>query len=79
MQPIRLVAIAASTGGPFALVNILQSLPSDFPAPILIVQHVSPGFSIGLTEWLNSELRITVKLSQARGKAPTRVRLPGSR
>ena len=67
-----MVAIAASTGGPSALVGILQSLSSDFPVPILIVQHVSQGFSAGLSEWLNSELQITVKLSQ-QGEKP----LPG--
>lgn len=46
------VAIAASTGGPAALHQVLGALPSDFPLPILIVQHISPGFGAGLAHWL---------------------------
>jgi two-component system chemotaxis response regulator CheB len=56
------VAIAASTGGPAALHRILSDLPGTFPAPILIVQHMSPGFIEGVAEWLDraSELRVKV-------------------
>jgi two-component system chemotaxis response regulator CheB len=48
----RLVAIGASTGGPVALKTILAGLPRDFPLPIAIVQHISPGFTEGLVAWL---------------------------
>lgn len=52
------VGIAASTGGPKALAQLLSQLPADFPAPILLVQHITRGFSAHLTRWLdaNSEL-----------------------
>lgn len=49
---IKLVAIGASTGGPLALQTILSELPKDFSAPVLIVQHIAPGFTLGLAEWL---------------------------
>jgi len=52
-QPgIRLLAIGASTGGPLALQTILSRLPQTFPLPVLIVQHIAPGFVVGLAEWL---------------------------
>jgi two-component system chemotaxis response regulator CheB len=49
---IRIVAIGASTGGPPALETILAALPRDFPVPILIVQHMAPGFIRGFARWL---------------------------
>jgi two-component system chemotaxis response regulator CheB len=49
----NVVAIGASTGGPPVLQTILSSLPKDFPAPLLIVQHIAHGFLSGLVEWLN--------------------------
>lgn len=49
---IRIVAIGASTGGPAVLQTILSALPKDFPVPILIVQHMSPGFMPGFIDWL---------------------------
>jgi len=45
------VAIAASTGGPAALGRILAALPPGFP--LLIVQHIAPGFVDGLATWLD--------------------------
>ncbi|RFP14780.1 MULTISPECIES: chemotaxis-specific protein-glutamate methyltransferase CheB [unclassified Duganella] len=49
---LRLVVIGASTGGPLALHTILARLKQPFAAPILVVQHISPGFVAGLVEWL---------------------------
>jgi len=49
---LRLVAIGASTGGPLALHTILARLKQPFAAPIVVVQHISPGFVAGLVEWL---------------------------
>lgn len=50
----RIIAIAASTGGPAALARILADLPAGFPVPILIVQHIAGGFVRGLASWLNT-------------------------
>lgn len=49
----RLVAIGASTGGPSALSNIIGNLPRNFTWPILITQHIMPGFGEGLAHWLS--------------------------
>jgi len=53
VRPIRVVAIAASTGGPAVLHRLLHDLPRDFALPILIVQHMSEGFIGGLARWLS--------------------------
>jgi len=61
----KLVAIAASTGGPGLLAKILASLPANYPAPLLIVQHITPGFGPGLAEWLGQQSQLKVRLAQA--------------
>lgn len=68
---VRLVAIAASTGGPAALSTILAALPRDFPVPIVVVQHIADGFTTGLAHWLAgvTRLRVTVALH---GEVPAR-------
>jgi len=40
--PFEIVAIAASAGGVFALTEILQKLPGNLPASIVVVQHLDP-------------------------------------
>lgn len=61
---VRLVAIGASTGGPPALQVVLGSLTADFPAPILVVQHMSLGFIAGLARWLDETTPIHVKVAE---------------
>jgi two-component system chemotaxis response regulator CheB len=46
------VAVGVSTGGPQALQILFSRLPPDFPAGILVVQHISPGFIQGFMDWL---------------------------
>ncbi|MBI1722656.1 MAG: chemotaxis-specific protein-glutamate methyltransferase CheB [Gemmatimonadetes bacterium] len=62
--PLRLVAVAASTGGPAALQRILGDLPGDFPAPILVVQHIARGFVPGLADWLSASSDLRVKVAE---------------
>lgn len=59
----RVVAVATSTGGPPALQCILSGLPLRFSMPILVVQHISPGFTAGLASWLGSVCAIRVKVA----------------
>jgi two-component system chemotaxis response regulator CheB len=60
----RVVALAASTGGPGALQRILSELPRDFRAPVLVVQHMSRGFMPGLVSWLNASAALRVKIAE---------------
>jgi two-component system chemotaxis response regulator CheB len=59
----RIVAIGASTGGPPVLQTILSQLPRDFPAPVLIVQHMAAGFVRGFIEWLAHSSRLPIHLA----------------
>jgi two-component system, chemotaxis family, protein-glutamate methylesterase/glutaminase len=58
------VAVATSTGGPAALQRVLGGLPADFPAPVLVVQHITPGFTPGLVSWLNTVCDLRVKVAE---------------
>lgn len=57
------VAIGASTGGPPAVLRILSGLSTAFPAPILVVQHIAPGFTAGFAEWLATASRLRVHVA----------------
>ncbi len=57
----KIAAIASSTGGPKTVRKILAKLPKDFSMPIVIVQHISPGFTKGLVDWWNNECAIEIK------------------
>jgi two-component system chemotaxis response regulator CheB len=59
-----IVGIAASTGGPAALATLLKPLPADFPLPLLVVQHVTHGFTAGLADWLAGETVLAVRLAE---------------
>lgn len=63
-QP-RIIAIAASTGGPAALQVLLSGLPATFPTPILVVQHIGKGFVDGLVTWLNTVSSLKVRVAAA--------------
>jgi two-component system chemotaxis response regulator CheB len=65
----RVVLIGSSTGGPAALEKILTRLPVNFPAPVLVVQHIAPGFVGGLAEWLNNASQLNVKIAEG-GEKP---------
>lgn len=61
--PVRIVAIAASTGGPGALQELLSALPAGFPASVLVVQHMAPGFVQGLASALDGMSPLTVRVA----------------
>lgn len=63
-----LVAIGSSAGGPAALEILLKGLPVNFPAAIVLVQHVDQVFAAGMAEWLSSSSGMPVRL--ARGGEP---------
>jgi two-component system chemotaxis response regulator CheB len=57
----KVCGIGVSTGGPQTLIKIIPELPPNFPAPVLIVQHMPPIFTKQLAERLNSLSRLRVK------------------
>lgn len=57
-----LIAIGASTGGPQALTAVLSHFPVDFPAAVVIIQHMDKKFTHGLASWLNQQVAMPVKV-----------------
>ncbi len=55
------VGIAASTGGPSLLVEILSELPRQTPWPLVLVQHLSNGFIDHFVGWLRMQLALEVQ------------------
>jgi two-component system chemotaxis response regulator CheB len=69
---VELVGMGASTGGPSVLETILRGLSRDLGAPVLIVQHIAPGFLPGMVQWLRQSTGAEVHIA-AHGARP----LPG--
>lgn len=61
----RLVVIGCSTGGPAALQQVVPALPRDFPAPVVVVQHIPVGFSRPLAEHLDRRSHLEVRHAQS--------------
>jgi len=70
---VDVVGMAASTGGPPALAQVLGGLPRDLPVPLLLAQHIASGFSAGLVRWFASVCNLRVVIARE-GDLP----LPGT-
>lgn len=60
---VSVIGICASTGGPRALETVLAGLPATFPIPLLVVQHMTAGFTEGLASWLDRRTPLPVALA----------------
>jgi two-component system response regulator WspF len=65
----RLVAIGASAGGPAALATVLGGLPRDFPAAVVMIQHVDVQFAPLMAKWLGEQSPLPVRTA-AEGDQP---------
>jgi two-component system chemotaxis response regulator CheB len=68
LLPAGVIVIGASTGGPVALRELLNEIPDNFPAAILIVQHIPTNFTKVLATQLNRQVNIEVKEAQEADK-----------
>jgi two-component system chemotaxis response regulator CheB len=60
----RIVAIGASTGGPAVVESIFAQLGPTFPLPILLVQHISAGFTEGFAAWLAKSTGLPTRVAR---------------
>ena len=60
----NVVGIGTSTGGPIALQKVLVNLPANFPAPLVLVQHMPGSFTPAFAERLNKLCRIQVRQAE---------------
>jgi two-component system chemotaxis response regulator CheB len=58
------ICIGGSTGAPAVLCDVLSHLPQTYPIPIVVAQHISPGFVEGMAVWLDSTIALNVKVAQ---------------
>lgn len=63
---IKVIAIGASTGGPPVLQSILSKLPKKLSCPVLVVQHMTEGFTDGFVEWLKEYSSNPVQVARDR-------------
>lgn len=61
--PFPLVAIAASTGGPPIVRNLLSALPPTFPAPVVVIQHMMEGIIPQTRLWLQEVCPLPVRVA----------------
>lgn len=59
-----LIAIGASTGGPSALVEILQALPANLQVPVLLVLHIGEPFGAAFADWLDGQTHNAVRFAR---------------
>jgi two-component system response regulator WspF len=63
------LTLGASTGGPGALAEILANLPANFPAPIVVIQHIAAEFAPNLVVWLQGRCALPVDIARE-GQSP---------
>jgi two-component system chemotaxis response regulator CheB len=64
----KVVGVAASAGGPAALVNLLKDFPKEFPACFAVVQHLPRGFAKAFSEYLQSRIKLVVRVAEEGSK-----------
>lgn len=62
LQP-QVIIIAASAGGPGVLKDIFSALQTPFPLPIVLIQHIAPGFSDSFIRWLQRYTDMTIQVA----------------
>ncbi|HYH94725.1 chemotaxis protein CheB [Hyalangium sp.] len=61
---VDIFGLAASTGGPPALAEILSRLPKDLPVPVVVAQHITEGFTPGMVRWLSQVTPLAVTIAK---------------
>lgn len=73
----QVIIIAASAGGPGVLKDILSAVQTPFPLPIVLIQHIAPGFSDSFIKWLQRYTAMEISLaSNHQALKPNQVIIP---
>jgi two-component system chemotaxis response regulator CheB len=56
----QIITVGISTGGPFALQQVIPALPRDLPVPVVVVQHMPPHFTQSLANRLDASSALQV-------------------
>lgn len=59
-----MVAIGASSGGPRVIEALLSGLPSTYALGIVVVQHMTDGFTTSMLRWLQERCALHVKVAE---------------
>jgi len=59
-----IVAIGASSGGPRIIESLLSSLPSTYALGIVVVQHMTDGFTTSMLRWMQERCAIQIKVAE---------------
>jgi two-component system chemotaxis response regulator CheB len=60
----EVVAVGCSFGGPPTLRYLFSKLPATFPIPMLVAQHIAPGFLEGFVDWISRETSLKVRVAR---------------
>jgi two-component system, chemotaxis family, protein-glutamate methylesterase/glutaminase len=71
-REFSVLAVGASTGGPGAVLTLLNALPSGYSLPVLLVIHISTSFSTALAEWLAAQTGRNVRFATDNEPLPAR-------
>lgn len=63
-RSVAAIGIVASTGGPKALAETLAALPAHFPIPVLVVQHIVPGFVESFARTMARQVELPVSIAE---------------
>jgi two-component system, chemotaxis family, protein-glutamate methylesterase/glutaminase len=63
-RTLSVLALGASTGGPNALVQVLNGLPKDVSVPVLVVLHIGSSFAPAFCEWMGTQVSRSVSYAQ---------------
>ena len=68
-KEFQAVVLGVSTGGPFALMQMIPQFPSDFPLGLIVVQHMPPHFTKTMAARINELSKLRVKEAEDGDKA----------
>jgi len=57
------VAIGASSGGPRVIEALLSSLPSTYALGVIVIQHMTDGFTASMLRWLQERCALQIKVA----------------